>query len=84
MIDKLARCITDSTELNTFAIRGLKMAGVRVSAHLNNFPTNITRAATEVLNEWRKDNRDQTVAYEKIKEALEAAGMAFYIDQALK
>ena len=84
MIINLAGLITTPTELNSFAIRGLKMVGARVAVYLTNHQSRITDAVTAVLFEWRSQQNDSKEAYTKLCEALRSVGMAFHVGQALK
>ena len=71
MKNNLAQCIYSPTDLRDLAINGMGLSGDYVSAMLQNYSSNITEAATQVISKWGQSNRDPVKAYEDLCAILE-------------
>ena len=65
-------------------IKGLGIPELTIERHFQNNPNNIQQAVYVNLRQWRRSQKNATVALENICKALRDADMQYYIDEVLK
>ena len=67
---ELAKKFTNSTDLRTLALTGLKLERCTIDAKMCNNERDIWEAANKILQEWCKRQKNQHKAYTKLLKAL--------------
>ena len=84
MILSLSQHITDETEVRNLATNGLGMEEHIVDKHVNTRKPDMTLAAQDIIKVWRNKIGNSKIAYTRLCDALNKAGMPYYIVNALE